>query len=91
MSALGHRTSEANQGAPTPPPARRRRTPLSKGADLPKASGGICDAHSHHSTTPQLSAQCPMTRAQLLAHHGAALIPPQSREYLPSAEIINAH
>ena len=31
------------------------------------------------------------TRAKLLAHHGAALIPPQSREYLPSAEFLEWH
>ena len=31
------------------------------------------------------------TRAKLLAHHGAALIPPQSREYLPSAEFLDWH
>jgi putative restriction endonuclease len=31
------------------------------------------------------------TRAKLLAHHGAALIAPQSREYLPSAEFLDWH
>jgi len=31
------------------------------------------------------------TRAQLLAHHGAALIAPQSRESLPSAEFLDWH
>ena len=33
----------------------------------------------------------PITRAKLLAHHGVALIPPQSREYPLSAEFKDWH